>query len=271
MTIHALILIASLIAPAERQQRDSVEAHFAHAVELFNEHDDTGEAMDEAGKEFALVLRLNPRYAPARAYQGLIALDKNDQVAAETAFRDALTIDPNCAEAHVGRVELFRKQARWKESYDEARLAVKLAPASILARWELITLLLNRAESPVTEAERKEAEPHLKMILESKPNERQAHLDLADMYSAQQRWSEAIPHYREVLRIGQTSEDSDVWVYEVNKTVAECYEKIHDYSHAVEYLNKYRDIQKEYGAPEDELREINARILDLQKKAAQKN
>jgi tetratricopeptide (TPR) repeat protein len=271
MNIQALILLASLIVPAERQQRDSVTAHFTHAVDLFNAHDDSGEAMDEAEKEFALVLRLNPRHAPTRAYQGLIALEKNNQTAAEAAFRDALAIDPNCPEAHVGRVRLLRARLQWKESYDEARLAVKLAPMSKLARWELIIVLLNRAEAPVTDIERKEAEPHLKKILEWNSDERQAHLDLADMYSEQHRWVEAIPHYREVLRIGQTDEDMDVWVYEVNKTVAECYEKIQDYSHAVEYLKKYRDTQKEYGASEDELREVNAKILDLQKKAAQKN
>ena len=267
MNFQMLILVAGLIIAPHHQGRDTVETHFKNAVEAFNAHDDSGEAMDEAEKEFALVLKLNPRHAPARAYQGLIALEKQKLVLAEAAFHDALAIDAKCPEAHVGRVRLLRARSMWAESYRESRLTVELAPTNKMALWELVTVLLNRVEAPVTDVERKEAEPLLKKILAINPDERQAHLDLADMYNEQRRWAEAVAHYKEVLRIGQTDEDMDVWVYEVNKTVSECYEKMGDYQHALEFLKTYRDVRKEYGADDTELKETNEKISELQRKA----
>src|SRR5512137_315234 len=218
LVLLAVAVLGLSPPPDQAARRDEFAVEFARAVALFNEHDDTGDAMAEAEQAFSRLLARNPRHAPSRAYQGLIALERGREDAAETAFRDALAIDAACAEAHVGRVRLLRARGRWRESYDEARLAVRLAPSNVLARWELVTVLCHRAEAPVGDAERNEAIPHLLRIIELEQAPRQAHLDLADIYRAQRRWGEAIPHYLEVLRVGQTAEDSDVWVYEVHQT-----------------------------------------------------
>ncbi len=244
----------------------AVAAEFARAVALFNAHDDTGDAMDEAERVFALVLARHPRHAPARAYQGLIALERGRQDAADVAFREALVIDANCAEAHVGRVRLLRARGQWAQSYDEARLAVRLAPASVLARWELVDVLCHRAEAPVGASEQNEAVPHLLRITEMQKAPRQAHLELADIYRDQRRWREAIPHYREVLRIGQTAEDMDVWVYEVNQTIADCYEKLGDSGRAAEWLERYLGELRALGAGPETLRDIERRISELRRK-----
>ena len=74
----------------------------------------------------------------------------------------------------------------------------------------------------------------------------------------------------EVLRIGQTDEDMDVWVYEVNKTVSECYEEMGDYAHALEFMLNYRDTRKGFGTGEEELKETNQKISELQSKLKRK-
>jgi tetratricopeptide (TPR) repeat protein len=264
----ALAILITSQAAAQPSPPRSVNAEFARAVSLFNEHDDTGEALAEAEHAFALVLARQPRHAAARAYQGLIALERGDSAAAEAAFQAALAIDTRCPEAHVGRVRLLRERSRWQASYDEARLAVRLAPDSVLARWELVDVLCHRAEAPVGDVEWNEAVPHLLRIIALQKAPRQAHMDLADIYRQQRRWREAIPHYQAVLRIGQTAEDSDVWVYEVNGTVADCYEKLGDEAHAADYLERYLRELRVLGASPESIREVERHIARLRHKVA---
>jgi tetratricopeptide (TPR) repeat protein len=254
-----------LSLPPQTSPARNVTAEFDRAVALFNAHDDTGEALAEAEQAFGRVVALQPRHAAGRAYLGLIALERGETSAAEAAFRDALSIDARCPEARVGRVRLLRVRGEWRASYDEARLAVRLAPTSVLALWELVAVLYHRAEAPVGDAERNEAVPLLLRIVALQKVPREAHMDLADIYREQGRWRDAIPHYREVLRIGQTAEDSDVWVYEVNRTVADCYEKLGDSAHAVEYLERYGRELAAVGAPPETIREIELRIARLRR------
>jgi tetratricopeptide (TPR) repeat protein len=266
--LEIAVVVVGLSLPPQSSPARNVTAEFKRAVDLFNEHDDTGEALAEAEQAFGRILSLQPRHAAARAYLGLIALERGETTAAEAAFSDALSIDARCPEAHVGRVRLLRVRGEWQAGYDEARLAVRMAPSSVLALWELVDVLCHRAEAPVGEAERNEAVPLLLRIIALQKVPRQAHLDLADIYRAQRRWREAIPHYREVLRIGQTAEDSDVWVYEVNRTVADCYEKLGDNAHAAEYLERYVRELRSVGAPSESIREIELEIARLRRSRA---
>ena len=73
--------------------------HFKNARALFGEHDDSGEALTEAEREFRLALRLDPNFAAAQAYLGLIALEGEHKEEARSAFEKALRMDANCAEA----------------------------------------------------------------------------------------------------------------------------------------------------------------------------
>src|SRR5258706_12936896 len=90
-------------------QRPEARRHLAEGVGLFHEHDDTGDALVEAQREFAAALRLEPRYCAARAYQGLVDLEMDQDSDAEAALREALTWDPKCPEALVGQARLNQK------------------------------------------------------------------------------------------------------------------------------------------------------------------
>jgi tetratricopeptide (TPR) repeat protein len=259
----ALALLAAGASGAQRSVPASAAGDFARAVTLFEEHDDTGEALAEAEQLFAKILAYQPRHAPARAYQGLIAIERGQMTAAETAFTNALAIDGRCPEARVGRVRLLRARGEWQASYDEARLAVRLAPNSVLARWELVTVLCHRAEAPVGEQQWREAVPHLLRILSIDRTSRQAHFELAEIDRQLGRPREAIPHYQQVLRIGQTAEDSDVWVYEINRTVSECSEKIGDRARAIDYLQRYLRELRVVGASPESIAEVETTLARL--------
>jgi hypothetical protein len=90
-------------------QRPEARRHLAEGVGLFHEHDDSGDTLVGAQTEFAAALRLEPRYCAARAYQGLVDLEINQDSDAEAAFREALSWDPKCPEALVGQARLNQK------------------------------------------------------------------------------------------------------------------------------------------------------------------
>ncbi len=46
-------------------QTPEARSHFENAQGLFQEHDDTGDALAEAGREFRLALKADPHYAAA--------------------------------------------------------------------------------------------------------------------------------------------------------------------------------------------------------------
>ena len=253
--------------PTSSADGDStLAAKYAHAVDLFNEHDDSGEALEEAKTEFMSILTMDPHYAPALAYLGLIVLEGNNTKSADSLFMLALVSDSTCAEAHVGRAQLFRQRLQWQAGYDEAHLAVKLAPASAFARWELVNELIHRAEAPVTDSIVEETIPHLQKLLEMNHDDREAHLDIAQLYERRKQWQQAAAHYREVLRIGQTPEDMDVWVYTVHMDASRCFQQYGDYKNAVEDLQYYLQAIKEYGADEEEIKNAERQIQELEQK-----
>ncbi len=248
-------------------QDTSLTAHFEQAVKLFNEHDDSGEALEEAEKKFHFILSLNPRYAPAHAYLGLIALERQQSERAEIFIKQSLAIDFHCPEAHIGTARLLRMKSKWEEGLAELRLAVKFAPISMIALNELTITLLHGAEQQPPSSERmKEALPYLKKIIELDRDARQAHFDLAESYERLGRLRDAVTHYREVLRIGQTPDDLDVWVYTVHETVAGCLEKLGEYEQAQKELESYLAILKEIGSDKETIMAVEQRIRELRKK-----
>src|SRR5580765_3632863 len=96
-----LFLLVGGILEAGPQRREDL-VHFEQGRALFEEHDDSGEALQEAENEFNQALKLNPKLAEAVAYLGFIAAERDHLEAAEAAYRKALEIDSRSPEAHVG-------------------------------------------------------------------------------------------------------------------------------------------------------------------------
>lgn len=94
-------------------------------------------------------------------------------------------------------------------------------------------------------------------------NDRESHYDLARALRRFARWSEAEPHFREVLRIGQTKEDSDVWVYAVHGELAEA---LANQGKNAEAIREYRALIASEGAGDEEIRRAKQAIEALQRR-----
>jgi tetratricopeptide (TPR) repeat protein len=252
-----LLLDMALLA-----QRPEARQHLAQGVGLFHEHDDSGDALVEAQREFAAALRLEPRYAAARAYQGLIDLEMDHQSEAEAAFREALSWDPKCAEALVGQARLKTKHAPLREALPLIRQAVAASPRNALARRELAYTVTAESLNP-TPAMWQEAMECWRVLIALDRNDRDSHYDLARAMRRFGRWSEAEAHFREVLRIGQTQEDSDVWVYTVHGELAEM---LANQGKNAEAVREYQALIASEGAGDEEIRRAREAIEALPKR-----
>jgi tetratricopeptide (TPR) repeat protein len=251
-----LFLCAVLFGQSPQARR-----HFANGVGLFGEHDDTGDALREADTEFTEALRLAPRYAAARAYQGLVALEFMRDPEAEAAFREALTWDPKCAEALVGLARLSQRRMQPAEALALLRQAVAGAPRNALARRELGYLLANEDSKPSPETMR-EAIECFRVLIALDRNDRDAHYALGRAYRYLGRWREAEPEFREVLRIGQTPEDSDVWVYSVHGELGEALAKQGKNAQAI---REYEALIASQGVGDEEIRRAREAIETLRR------
>lgn len=252
-----LLLGAPLLA-----HRPEARRHFAQGVGLYHEHDDSGDALVAAQGEFAAALRLEPRYAAARAYQGLIDLEMDHESDAEAAFREALSWDPKCAEALVGQARLNQKAHPPREWLPLLRQAVAAAPRNALARRELAYTVTAESMNP-TPAMWQEAIECWRVLIAMDRNDRDSHYDLARALRRFARWSEAEAHFREVLRIGQTQEDSDVWVYTVHGELAEM---LANQGKNAEAIREYQALVASEGAGDEEIRRAREAIEALRKR-----
>jgi len=253
-----VLLLASFLLPLAGQSREA-QRHFVNGRGLFHEHDDSGDALREAGAEFREALRLAPKYASAEAYLGLIAAEEEHFAEAETAYRRALSWDPRCAEALVGLAQLSQRGGRRDEALGLLRKAVTGVPQNVLARHALADALTNEPVQP-TAAMWQEAIASLRVLIAIDRNDRDAQHQLARGYRQLGRWNEAERAFREVLRIGQTREDSDVWVYSVH---AELGEALARQGKTGEAIKEYEALIASVGAGEEEIRNARAAIAAL--------
>jgi tetratricopeptide (TPR) repeat protein len=210
-----------------------------------------------AAAEFRRALALDPRLAAAVAYLGMIAHDEGRKAEAESAYRRALELDPKCAEARVG---LARGAAR-PEALRELRRAVAERPDHRMARYELAVLLSQPPENWPEAAE------NWRALVALDADDRDAQHGLAQACEKLGQWAEAERHYREVLRIGQTPADLDVWVYSVNANVGEMCEKQGEYREAIQ---AYEALLAAEGAGAEEVHNARVSIERLRKRLEEK-
>ena len=228
--------------------------------ELFREHDDTGDALREAETAFRQALVLEPKFASAQAYLGLIALEQQ-RPDAERFFTQALSWDPRCAEALVGLAHMDQSRGRRQQALELLRRAVSGAPRNAMARRELGYALTNEIANP-NAAMRQEAVDQWRALIGLDRNDRDAHYELAHTYRQLGRWREAEPEFREVLRIGQTADDSDVWVYSVHGELAEALAR---QGKTAEAIREYEALIASGVAGDEEIRQAREAIANLQR------
>ncbi|HYM10730.1 MAG TPA: tetratricopeptide repeat protein [Bryobacterales bacterium] len=199
--------------------------------------------------------------AAALAYLGLLAADEDPKqpAKAESIYRQALKIDPTCSEAHVGLARLHTNANRRADALREYQLGVEAHLDNALACHELGVFLFLENFAPTAAMWQDEIRCG-QTLTRHNPDDRPAHHALAQVYEHFGRWAEAEHEYREVVRIGQTDEDSDVWVYTVHNDVARMLERQRRYPEAI---REYEALIASEGPGEEEIAQAKARIEAL--------
>jgi tetratricopeptide (TPR) repeat protein len=242
-------------------QGDEARVHFERGRALFEEHDDSGDAEREAESEFRRALALDPKIAAAVAYLGFIEAGRGRHTEAEAAYRRAIAMDPRSPEARVGLAWISLRAGKRDEGLGELRQAVKDGPKNRLALRELAGALASETADATVEMVR-EAIPCWEALIVLDRDDRDARYDLARAYRRLKDWPGAEREFREVLRIGQTPDDMDVWVYAVHLDLAEALERQGKYDQAI---REYEALIASQGAGEDEIGLAKSRIEALLK------
>jgi Flp pilus assembly protein TadD len=257
----AFSFVPCLFAAGMLAAQQSAATYFEEGRGLFGEHDDSGDALREAEAAFRQALQLDPRHAASVAYLGLIAAESEHWQEAAAFYHKALDLDAKCAEARVGLAHLAVKDGRRDQALSLLREAVAAQPENRLALRELGYALTGENLQPRPETWN-EARKCWQTLIRLDRDDRDSHQALASGLRFFKQWEDAAREYREVLRIGQTSEDSDVWVYTVHGDLAEVLEKqgrLHD------AMAEWRALANAEGAGDQEISRARARIAELEK------
>jgi tetratricopeptide (TPR) repeat protein len=237
-------------------QNDEARKHFEIGRGAYEAHDDSGESAAQAEAEFRRAVELDPKFATALAYLGFLAADNQKLQEAEDAYRRALAIDSHCAEAQLGMARLDAQAGRRPDALRKLRQSVSDHPEHPLILRELAFTLTTETSHPTREAW-DEGIRCWQVLLKLDKDDRDAHQQLAQAFEHEGRWAEAEWHYREVLRIGQTDEDMDVWVYSVHTNVAQMLEK---QGKSQEAIREYEALLVSEGVGDQEIQYAKARI-----------
>ena len=255
-----LFFLVSGTLEAEPQRREDL-VHFEQGRAFFEEHDDSGEALQQAEEEFKRALHLNPKLSQAIAYLGFIAAERDQFEVAETAYRKALEVDGSSPEAHVGLAWLSQRNGKAVEALSYLRKAAANGPNNRLALHQLAAALSNELAHP-TVSMWEESIGCWRSLIRLDRDDRDAHNGLAKAYRQLGKWRDAELEFREVLRIGQIPEDMDVWVYSVHREVAEMLEKQGQFPEAI---HEYQALIDSEGAGDYEISEAKSRITRLER------
>ena len=131
--------------------------------------------------------------ARGRLNNGISFLERGDHSRAEMAFRDAIRLDPDCAEAHwrLGWVLLHREKNL--DAGAEFQSALRIDPGSAAAREGLGLVLFNEGRHAAAEAEYRHA-------IRLAPESASASSRLAESLYAQDRYIEAEIAARDAIR-----------------------------------------------------------------------
>src|SRR5882724_5998294 len=162
----------------------SVRAHFNYATALQQAGRD-----DEAAKEFAEAIRLNPGSAKAHVNLGSLLTTKGEFDQAESHLEQALRFEPKNAEYHSGYAYLLDQLGRKEQAASECETAIRLAPKSPQAHYGYGAFLEKHGQP-------EEAIAKYRQALQLDPNHVDAHIDLGNLLFETGDTAEAKEHFQ---------------------------------------------------------------------------
>jgi len=157
------------------------------------------QAWSAAESAFAEAARLAPHYGPAWLELGLVRERRKAHGSALQAFEQAIAVQPENLAAWQGKVRAALSLEQAAAAYTAAQRCVELAPnAANLSLQADALLFIGKVE---------EADGVVRSALRLEPALPPLHLVQASIRLKQDRYDEAVAHYRKYLALGGTAAD----------------------------------------------------------------
>jgi arylsulfatase A-like enzyme/Flp pilus assembly protein TadD len=152
---------------------------------------------DEALREAAAALAIDPRFSDARVLRGGILASRGDYAGAIAELQTAVKTDPAKPVLRLDLAKVLAEAGRLDEARAEYEAALKVQPDYAPALVGFGVLLARLGDAPG-------AERALRRALELDPAQAEARFDLAEVLSRQGRRAEASAEYRRVAEAEAT-------------------------------------------------------------------
>lgn len=149
-----------------------------------------------AAQEYAQALRLRPDYFEAHNSFGALLAKQGNLEGAIIEFQAALAVNPDDPDAHFNLANVLSQAGRFAEAASHFTETVNSNPRDAIARLNLGKMLVLDGKPVEGAAQLEEA-----LRLEPQP---EAHYFVALAFHSQSRFEEALPHYREAVRLGRS-------------------------------------------------------------------
>lgn len=133
--------------------------------------------LDKAEKTLKKVNLIDPKFAAAHRYLGVVHLEQNQPKKALSQYAYALDLDPNYFSALRGLVRMYRLEGNAKRAQELAERALAVRPHDLVVRTILGELLWEAGQLD-------EAQVHLERVVEVEPRNVTARRTLALIYAA---------------------------------------------------------------------------------------
>jgi tetratricopeptide (TPR) repeat protein len=181
---------------------------------------------EKAEDAFRAALKLNQNLAEAHNNLGLLLQDLKRGEEAESEYREAVRLNPNFAEAHTNLGNLLGDLKREEEAVNEYKEAIRINPNYAEAHSSLGSLLQDLKRGQEAEKEHREA------ILIN-PNLAEAHYNLGNLLEDLNRVEEAENEYKEAIRINSNYAEAHINLGNLLKNVESIEEAEREYREAI--------------------------------------
>lgn len=146
----------------------------------------------QAASGYEAALRINPAFAPAQHYLGLVRYQTGKPEEGISLIRRALALQPDLTEAHYNLGNIYRELGRGDEAAASYRTVLRAEPGNPGALGNLALLLKELGRTG-------EAEPLLRRLVKAAPGYADGHAALGAVLLETDRPDEALQHLRRAV------------------------------------------------------------------------
>jgi tetratricopeptide (TPR) repeat protein len=212
LTRARLLYEQSRYAQAEQELRNLLNEtpHNAKAHALLAHCLAEQNKLDEAQAEAEQAIALAPDEAYPYDCRSFVLVYCGRHAQAEASAREAIRLDPTCPDYHAQLALALLQQRKWQEGCDAATMGLAHDPehgGCIHLRTIALTWLGRQAEAAAS----------VNSSLARDPDDAMAHANKGWALLHERKWNDALPHFRDALRIDPTCDYAQRGIVEALK------------------------------------------------------